>query len=145
MATGLQEKVHILLVDDSLADQTLISRAVRKAGFEAQLDTVCDGVEAMAFLQSPAPTGSRPDLVLLDINMPRMDGKEVLKAIREDPSLHNLPVIMLTTSDQEHDIVESYDLGVNAYITKPSNLNDFIAAVNTLEHFWFGLARLPSS
>ncbi len=141
---------NILLVEDSIADQVLIARAVRKSGFNTKLYVVGDGVEAMSFLYHQGAyqdlaLSPRPDLILLDINMPKMDGKQVLQKIREDQTLHNLPVIMLTTSNQERDIVDSYKLGVNAYITKPNTLEGFIIAVKTLEDFWFDVVELPSS
>ena len=140
--------INILLVDDSHADQHLIARAIKKAKFDASLFTVNDGEEAIDYLTHKGKFTEhnikmRPDLVLLDINMPKMDGKEVLKQIRANQDLHTLPVIMLTTSHQEKDILDSYNLGVNAYITKPSTLNGIVRAVNTLEDFWFGIAELP--
>ena len=146
----MRKDAKILLVEDSIADQRLIARAVRDTALEAELFTVDDGEQAMAYLQrrgryqDPA-SSPRPDIVLLDINMPKKDGKQVLREIRDDDSLHNLPVIMLTTSNQERDIIDSYNLGVNAYITKPTELASFIDTVQTLELFWFKLAELPGS
>ncbi len=142
------KKATILLVDDSLADQALIARAIKKAKFETQLETVSDGAEAMDYLQhrgryENCAVHPRPDVVLLDINMPKMDGKQVLKAIHLSPELKSLPVIMLTTSNQELDIKESYQLGANAYITKPTDLAGLIKTVQALEDFWFDLAELP--
>lgn len=147
---NLKKGAKILLVEDSMADQRLIARAVRKTEFKAELFIVNDGEEAMAFLQHQPPFEDiiqhpRPDIILLDINMPKMDGKQVLKAVRQDPKLHNLPIIMLTTSDNEKDVLESYQLGVNAYITKPSGLDSFISTIQTLELFWLKLVELPSS
>ena len=146
----MRKDAKILLVEDSVADQRLIARAVRNTDLEAELFTVDDGEQAMAYLQrrgryqDPA-SSPRPDIVLLDINMPKKDGKQVLREIRDDDSLHNLPVIMLTTSNQERDIIDSYNLGVNAYITKPTELASFVDTVQTLELFWFKLAELPSA
>ena len=138
----------ILLVEDNLADQQLCLRAFKKSKTNIRIFVACDGQEAMDFLlnrNSFIDTNEfpRPDLILLDINMPRMDGKQVLKEIRANPILKFIPVVMLTTSDQEKDIIDSYNLGVNAYISKPVGNNDFVEVVEKLEEFWFTLNSLP--
>ena len=140
--------VVVLLVEDNPADQQLTIRAFRKGRVNVNLQIANDGVEAMEYLRGSGKYADRvaypiPDLVLLDINMPRMDGKQVLKEVKTDDVLKVIPVIMLTTSDQEKDIIDSYNLGVNAYISKPVRINDFMDVVYKLEDFWFSLNRVP--
>ncbi len=141
-------KAVVLLAEDNPADQNLTRRALEDARVDADLKIVEDGVEAMAYLRregayaDPAES-PRPDLFLLDINMPRMDGKQVLKEVKADPDLRSVPVVMLTTSQQEIDVLESYNLGVNAYIAKPVDMDQFITAIQNLQQFWLVLAVLP--
>ena len=134
----------ILLIEDNPADQQLTIRAFRKGHVSTNLQIASDGVEAMEYLRGEGKYFDRemypiPDLILLDINMPRKDGKQVLKEIREDKDLKIIPVVMLTTSDQEKDVIDSYNLGVNAYISKPVRINEFMEVVHKLEDFWFSL------
>ncbi|MEN8121552.1 MAG: response regulator [Bacteroidota bacterium] len=138
----------VLLVEDNPADQQLTIRAFRKGRVNTNLQIASDGVVAMEYLRGEGKYHDRkthpiPDLILLDINMPRKDGKQVLKEIREDKTLKIIPVVMLTTSDQEKDVVDSYNLGVNAYISKPVRINEFLEVVNKLEDFWFSLNTMP--
>ena len=138
----------VLLVEDNPADQQLTIRAFRKGHVNTNLQITSDGVEAMEYLRGEGKYDDRkmypiPDLILLDINMPRKDGKQVLEEIKADKMLKMIPVIMLTTSDQEKDIVDSYNLGVNAYISKPVRINEFMEVVNKLEDFWFSLNTMP--
>ena len=140
--------VIILLVEDNPADQQLTIRAFQKGKINTNLQIVSDGQEAMDYLQQTGKfedkkSFPRPDLILLDINMPRKDGKQVLKEIRADENLKSIPVVMLTTSDQEKDVIDSYNLGVNSYISKPVRINDFIDVISKLEEFWFTLSILP--
>lgn len=140
--------VVILLVEDNPADQKLTIRAFEKGKINTNLQIVNDGQEAMDYLKREdkfvdKSLSPRPDLILLDINMPKKDGKQVLKEIRADDNLRSIPIVMLTTSDQEKDVLESYNLGVNAYISKPVRINDFIDVINKLEEFWFTLSMLP--
>ncbi len=140
--------VVILLVEDNPADQQLTIRAFQKGKINTNLQIANDGQEAMDYLLhkekfQDKKTAPRPDLILLDINMPKKDGKQVLKEIRADESLKSIPVVMLTTSDQEKDIIDSYNLGVNSYISKPVRINDFINVISKLEEFWFTLSMLP--
>jgi len=140
--------VVILLVEDNPADQQLTIRAFKKGKIQTDLQIVNDGQEAMDYLQnvgkySDKNLAPRPDLILLDINMPKKDGKQVLKEIRADENLKIIPVVMLTTSDQEKDVIDSYNLGVNSYISKPVRINDFMEVVSKLEEFWFTLCMLP--
>jgi CheY-like chemotaxis protein len=138
----------ILLVEDNPADQQLCVRAFQKGKIKITIKIANDGQEAMDYLLNLNSFNDklafpRPDLILLDINMPRKDGKQVLKEIRSNPDLKVIPVIMLTTSDQEKDIFDSYNLGVNAYISKPVRINDFASAIEKIEDFWFSLSSLP--
>ncbi len=137
--------VNVLLVEDNPADVDLTRISFAEAKLKCHLHTVNDGVEAMAFLKkldewADAPT---PDLILLDLNMPRKDGREVLAEIKENPELRRIPVIVLTSSDAEQDIVKSYDLHTNAYIQKPVDFEDLKNVVRALEDFWFTIVRLP--
>lgn len=136
----------LLLIEDGEADQQLVARALRNAKIETDLYIVDSGEEGLAFLRGDGEhNGSpRPDLILLDLNLPRIDGKQVLREIRADEKLKEIPVVMLTTSSEERDIVESYRLGVNAYITKPVEAQDFMDSIQKLEEFWFDLVLLPS-
>ncbi len=138
--------ITLLLVEDGEADQRLVARALKCAKIKTHLHIVDCGEDGLAFLRGEGEykDSPRPDLILLDLNLPRIDGKQVLREIRADEELKEIPVIMLTTSDSEHDIVESYRLGVNAYITKPVEIEDFINTVLKLEEFWFELVMLPS-
>jgi chemotaxis family two-component system response regulator Rcp1 len=139
------EPIEILMVDDSMGDVRLAQEALKEARVRNRLSVVHDGEQAMAFLRrkdgyAEAP---RPDLVLLDLNMPRMDGREVLAEIKGDPALRSIPVVVLTTSEAEADIVKAYDLHANAYITKPVDLEAFLDAVKVVEEFWLTVVRLP--
>ncbi|MBI5092030.1 MAG: response regulator [Candidatus Hydrogenedentes bacterium] len=140
----------ILLVDDDPEDQELTKRALRASKLRNVLMTVDDGEEALDYLYrrgayAAAKSSPRPDLILLDLNMPKVDGRAVLSQIKSDPSLRRIPVVILTTSSQEEDILRSYDLGVNSYVTKPVRMEGFIRAIQDLEHYWFDLVVLPNS
>ncbi|MFW6224879.1 MAG: response regulator, partial [Bacteroidota bacterium] len=137
----LHKTAIILYAEDNPADQRLTLKAFNKSKVKTDLRIVNDGQEALDYLEhkgeyADQSTSPLPDLILLDINMPLVDGKEVLKYIRESDRLNTLPVIMLTTSDYEKDILESYKLGVNAYVSKPIKVEDFFAAILRLENFW---------
>ncbi|HEY7281510.1 MAG TPA: response regulator [Actinomycetota bacterium] len=133
------------MVDDSMGDVRLAQEALKEARVANRLSIVHDGEQAMAFLRREDGYGDapRPDLVLLDLNMPRMDGREVLAQIKGDPDLRTIPVVVLTTSEAEADIVKAYDLHANAYITKPVDLEAFLDAVRVVEEFWLTVVRLP--
>ena len=148
MGTKQNGLAVVLLVEDNPADQQLTVRAFKKGHVNTDLQIASDGVEAMEYLLGEGKFKDReiypiPDLILLDINMPRKDGKQVLQEIRDNENLKIIPVIMLTTSDQEKDIIDSYHLGVNAYISKPVRIKDFMDVVNKLEDFWFSLNTMP--
>ena len=138
----------ILLVEDDVADQEIIKRVVSTGATSATLQIVSDGQEALDYLKregaytSPG-SAPKPDLVLLDLNMPGLNGFEVLTEIRKDPSVRLLPVIVLTTSDQESDIVQSYERGANSYLTKPVSFDEFVRVIREIDEFWFDLAVLP--
>ncbi|WP_331272316.1 response regulator [Motilibacter aurantiacus] len=137
--------VQILLVEDDPGDVLLTREALEGASTPSTVHVVGDGVEAMAFLRkegqyAAAPT---PDLVLLDLNMPRMDGREVLAAVKADATLRTIPVVVLTTSGAEDDVVRSYSLYANAYVTKPLDFDDFGEVVRHIDDFFTGVARAP--
>jgi two-component system, chemotaxis family, response regulator Rcp1 len=137
--------VEVLLVEDSPGDVRLTQEAFRVANGSIHLHIASDGVEAMAFLrkQAPFPDAPRPDLILLDLNLPRMDGREVLSYIKEDDSLKLIPTVILTTSDAEADIVKSYQLQANCYLTKPVELDAFESLVRSINDFWLVKVKLP--
>ncbi len=140
----------VLLVDDNKADQVFIQRVFDHTDINNDLFFVNDGVEAMEYLRregkySDLKNSPKPDMILLDIKMPRMNGKEVLNELKTDPVLKSTPVITLTTSDHENDIIESYEYGANAYITKPIGLDQFIKTIESLKRFWMQEATLPTT
>jgi two-component system, chemotaxis family, response regulator Rcp1 len=137
--------IEVLLIEDSLGDIRLTQEAFRDANKSIHLHVASDGVEAMAYLRkegihSRAP---RPGLILLDLNLPKMDGREVLAHIKEDPSLKTIPTVILTTSDAEADIVKSYQLQANCYLSKPVQLDAFENLVKSINDFWLTKVKLP--
>ena len=140
-------QIHILLVDDNEGDIFLTREALDDARIIDKVSTAYDGVEAISFLRASLASGIQymPDLILLDINLPKMDGTEVLSIIKNDPDLRRIPVIMLTTSSSEKDIFASYDNYANCYITKPVDLNRFMDVVRTIENFWISIVKLPKT
>jgi len=137
--------IEILLVEDNAADVRLTREALKDAKVHNQLHVAADGVEAIALLRREGRhAGSpRPDLVLLDLNLPKKDGREVLEEIKQDPGLQNIPVVILTTSQAEEDVLRSYQLRANAYVTKPVDLEQFLEVVRSIESFWLEIVRLP--
>src|SRR5271167_651290 len=137
--------IQVLLVEDSPGDVRLTQEAFRDANPLIHLHVANDGVEAMAFLrqQGVHAHAPRPDLILLDLNLPKMDGREVLAHIKEDESLKTIPTVILTTSEAEADIVKSYQLQANCYLTKPVQLEEFEALVKSINDFWLREAKLP--
>jgi CheY-like chemotaxis protein len=138
-------EVQILLVEDNPGDVRLTIEALREGRIANRLHVAGDGEEAMAFVrqQGEHSGAPRPDLILLDLNLPRKDGREVLAELKSDPDLHRIPVLVLTTSSAEADILRSDDLHANCYIGKPIGYEDFIAAVRSLENFWLKIVLLP--
>ena len=138
--------IRILLVEDNPGDVRLTREALKEAKVNNQLFVVEDGVEAMAFLRNEGEYADtpRPDLILLDLNLPKKDGREVLEEIKQDLELKRIPVVVLTTSRAEEDILKSYNLHANCYVTKPVDLDQFINIVKSIEDFWLTIVRLPS-
>ncbi len=139
------QPVHVLLVEDNPADVRLTREVLADGKITNTLHVVSDGEEAMAFLRNKPPFASapRPDLILLDLNLPRKDGREVLAEVKSDPSLKLIPVVILTTSRSDRDILESYNLHANCYISKPVDLLQFMEVVRTIEDFWLAIVKLP--
>jgi len=137
--------IEVLLVEDSPGDVRLTREAFRDANPSIHLHVASDGVEAMAFLRREGShlNAPRPDLILLDLNLPRMDGREVLVHIKEDPNLKTIPTVILTTSESEVDIVKSYQLQANCYLSKPVQLDAFDSLVKSINDFWLTKAKLP--
>ena len=137
--------MDVLLIEDSPGDVRLTQEAFREANPAIRLHVARDGVEAMAFLQREGAhaRSPRPDIILLDLNLPRMDGREVLARIKEDDKLKTIPVGILTTSDAEADLTKSYQLKANCYLTKPVQLDQFESLVKSINEFWLTRARLP--
>jgi CheY-like chemotaxis protein len=145
MSKGPAEAIDILLVEDSPADVDLTREALEDAKVRNTLHVVEDGVEALAFLRRDGQYAGapRPDLILLDLNLPKKDGREVLAEIKADPTLRRIPVVILTTSEAEQDILRSYDLHANCYVTKPVDLEQFITVIRSIENFWLVIVKLP--
>lgn len=137
--------IEILMVEDNPGDVRLTVEALREGKVRNNLHTAADGVEAMAFLrrQGSYAEAPRPDLILLDLNLPKMNGREVLAEIKEDPELRRIPVVILTVSKAEQDILKSYNLHANCYITKPVDLDQFLSVVKSIEDFWLTVVMLP--
>jgi CheY-like chemotaxis protein len=142
----MMRAVEILLVEDSPSDADLTEEAFSEGKVLNNLHWVQDGVEALAFLyrQGNYVDAPRPDLILLDLNLPKKDGREVLAQIKGNPTLKLIPVIILSTSAAERDIVKTYELNANCYVTKPIDLEEFIGVVKLIEEFWLALVKLPS-
>jgi chemotaxis family two-component system response regulator Rcp1 len=137
--------IEILLVEDNPGDVRLIQEALKENKVRNRLHVAKDGVEAVDFLRRKGAFADapRPDLILLDLNLPKRDGREVLSDIKGDPNLKRIPVVVLTTSDDEHDILASYNLHANAYVTKPLDLDQFLKIVRQIEGFWLTVVKLP--
>jgi chemotaxis family two-component system response regulator Rcp1 len=137
--------VEVLLVEDNPGDVRLTREALREGKVQNNLNVAQDGVEALAYLRREGAYADvpRPDVILLDLNLPRKDGREVLKELKADPNLMNIPVVVLTSSQAEQDILRAYQLHANCYITKPVDLEQFIHVVQSIENFWFTIVKLP--
>ncbi len=140
-----QKPIEILMVEDSPTDAQLTVEALHAAKVANRLSHVEDGVEAMRYLrrQGPYADAPRPDLILLDLNLPRKDGREVLDELKRDPDLKVIPVVILTTSRSEQDVLRSYQLHANCYITKPVDFTQFMEVVKIIENFWLTIVTLP--
>lgn len=140
-----EKPIVILLVEDEPGDAYLTCEALKSAKIINRVHLVEDGVEAMAFLRREAryATAPRPDLILLDLNLPRKDGRQVLAEIKNDSCLNSIPIIVLTTSNSDEDVLQSYNLRANCYITKPVDLEQFMTVIKTMHEFWLSIVKLP--
>lgn len=141
----MAKPIEILLVEDNPGDVRLTREAFKEGKVLNNLSVVEDGAEAMAFLRQQGKYADvpRPDLILLDLNLPKKDGREVLPEIKEDTNLKRIPVVVLTTSKAEQDILKTYNLHANCYVTKPVDLEQFISVVRFVQHFWLSVVKLP--
>jgi two-component system, chemotaxis family, response regulator Rcp1 len=137
--------IEILLVEDSPGDQRLTQEALKEGHLKNRLSIVEDGEEALSFLKNEGPYADapRPDLILLDLNLPKKDGRDVLAVVKKDDALKRIPVIILTTSSAHEDILKAYDLNANCYITKPVDFDQFMDVVKRIGDFWFTIVKLP--
>jgi len=138
---------HILLVEDNPGDVRLTQEALKSSKLQVELSVARDGVEVLAFLRQEGKfeAAGKPDLILLDLNLPRKSGLVVLAEIKNDDNLKNIPVVILTTSENEEDILRSYNLHANCYVTKPVDMNQFLKIVQQIEIFWFVIVKLPNA
>lgn len=138
-------RLEVLLIEDDAADAELTRKTLEKGKVLLNLNIVTDGEKAMQYLhrQGPYIDAARPDLVLLDLNMPRKDGREVLREMKADADLRSVPVVIVTTSSADEDILKTYGLGANCYVTKPIGLDQFTNVVKAIEDFWFTIVKLP--
>jgi len=145
--TSNGQLVEILLIEDSPGDVRLTIEALKEAKVRNRLNVVGDGVEAMSFLrqQGRHAAAPRPDLILLDLNLPKKDGREVLAEIKADPKLRCIPIVVLTTSRAEEDVLRAYNLHANCYITKPVDFQQFLTVIKSIENFWLTVVKLPSN
>ena len=139
------QAIEILLVEDNPGDVILTQEAFSDAKISNNLHVTRDGEEALAYLRKEKgyENAIRPDLILLDLNLPKIDGREVLDTIKNDDSLKRIPVVVLTSSEAEQDIIKTYNLHANSYVVKPINLNQFVKVVSAVENFWFSVVTLP--
>jgi len=140
------KKCNILLVEDEMADAHLVRLALEEGKLFAELHHVTDGVEALAFLrcQGKFSNAPKPDVILLDLNMPRMDGRQFLEHVKADPVLHKIPVVVMTTSDAETDLIAAYHHNAAGYIVKPVDLDEFLHKVRGFGDYWISIVRLPT-
>src|SRR5919197_4493518 len=145
MMCNLDGSIEVLLVEDNPGDVRLTKEALKEGKLLNHVTVVGDGVEALSFLriQGQYADAAPPDLILLDLNLPKKDGRQVLAEIKTDPSLRRIPVVVLTTSSAEEDILKTYDLHANCYVTKPVDLEQFMRVVKSIEDFWVTVVRLP--
>ena len=141
-----EREIEILLVEDNPGDARLTTEALKEARVRNKLTHIADGIEALAMLRQQGKYAGvqRPDLILLDLNLPRKDGREVLAEIKADDRLKRIPVVILTTSQAEEDILKAYNLNANCYVSKPVDLDQFIRVVRTIKDFWLTIVKLPA-
>jgi two-component system, chemotaxis family, response regulator Rcp1 len=142
----MSHEIQILLVEDNPGDARLVAELLKEGDMAHRISHVSDGVEALAYLRREAghANARRPDLILLDLNLPRKDGRELLAEIKSDEKLKSIPVVVLTTSQAEDDISRAYGLHANCYVTKPVDLNQFGRVIKSIEEFWLNIAKLPT-
>ena len=142
----MNNQIKVLLVEDSLADARLIIEVFKEERISVDLDIARDGEEAMAYLyrQGKYKNAKRPDCIILDLNLPIKDGREVLAEIKADANLKSIPVVILTTSQSEEDIIKSYKLQASCYVTKPIDLEQFVKMIKSIDQFWFSAVRFPA-
>ncbi|OIQ80044.1 response regulator rcp1 [mine drainage metagenome] len=142
----MERDVEFLLVEDNPGDVRLTQEALSECAIPNNLNVVPDGMEAVAFLRREGKYANapRPDVVLLDLNLPKKDGREVLAVVKADPELKSIPIVVLTSSEAENDILRSYELHANCYVTKPTDLDQFIKVIKSIKHFWLHVVKLPS-
>ena len=145
MNSQFRKTVHILLVEDSPTDTMLTIKALKQARSDIKISHVSDGIEAIEFLkgQGSYKTAQKPDLILLDLNLPRKNGQEVLEELKTDPVLRVIPIVVLTTSHDQRDILQSYRLYANGFVSKPVGFDSFNEVINQIEKFWLSAATLP--
>jgi len=138
--------IEILLVEDNPADVELTRESLKDSGIVNSLHVTYDGEEALRFLRKEGEFSDKPapDLIFLDLNLPKVDGREVLREVKDDPVLRKIPVVVLTSSQADEDIVRTYDLHANCFVSKPLDLDQFTTVVKKIEDFWFGIVRLPA-
>ncbi len=141
----MSQPLNILLIEDNPGDADLVAETLEQSRLRLDIAVAVDGAQALARLlrEPPFEAAPRPDLILLDLNLPKLGGREVLARIKVEPELREIPVVVLTSSDAEHDIVKSYQLGANCYVTKPVGLAAFQSIVQAIEGFWFTVVKLP--
>lgn len=146
MTPNRNRAIDILLVEDNPGDVRLTQEAFKEAKLRNALQVCTDGEQALAYLRREGEhaAATRPDLILLDLNLPKVDGREVLEAIKADPALRHIPVVVLTTSSADEDVLRVYELAGNCYITKPVDFESFIGVIRSIEDFWLTVVRLPS-
>jgi two-component system, chemotaxis family, response regulator Rcp1 len=142
----IERPIEILLVEDNPGDARLTMEALKEGKVSNRLSHVADGAAALAFLKRAAPYASapRPDVILLDLNLPKKDGREVLAEVKADPNLRRIPIVVLTTSQAEQDILRAYNLNANCYVTKPVDLDQFLKVIRSIEEFWLTIVKLPT-
>jgi chemotaxis family two-component system response regulator Rcp1 len=145
MVNNNLKPIDVLLIEDNAADARLMQETLKETKVIVKLSIVVDGVEAMAYLRNEGKykNAKRPDLILLDLNLPRKDGREVLAEVKADPGLRRIPVVIVTSSQAEQDILKTYDLHANAYVNKPMDLTQFSTLVSAIDDFWFSVVKLP--
>jgi two-component system response regulator len=145
MGNTIMDSIDILVVEDNPGDARLIKEVLNDNKIYSSLYIVNDGVEAMEFLHNHGKYSSvpKPDIIILDLNLPKRDGREVLAEIKSDDELKHIPIVIMTISQAEEDILKTYKLHANCYITKPIDLNEFIKVVKSIEDFWFSVVKLP--